>query len=80
VIKFPVGDNAMLCVIEPGNIERMKEGRPLRIVLQNGSVVIIAYTPDGAEFERRVAPLMPAGIETVDALLEACLKLPEVLR
>lgn len=50
MLTFPLSDSAQFIVIEPGNIRRLKDGRPLKVELENGSSVLIAFTPDMAAF------------------------------
>ena len=50
MLTFPLSDSAQFIVIEPGNIRRLKEGRPLKVELPNGSFVMISYVPDMAAF------------------------------
>lgn len=50
MLTFPLSDSAQFIVVEPGNIRRLKEGKPLKVELPNGSAVLIAYTPDMAAF------------------------------
>ena len=94
MIIFPVSDRALFCVIEPGNVRRMKEGRPLKISLPNGSRVGVAFTPDANRFlvELGVHTRMPdasgriaferARVTTdqLEAALKRCRGLAEVER
>ncbi len=50
MLTFPLSDSAQFIVVEPGNIRRLKEGRPLKVELPNGSFVMISYVPDMAAF------------------------------
>lgn len=36
MIQLHLNDGAVLCVIEPGNIRRLKEGKPWYVTLPNG--------------------------------------------
>ena len=88
MMQFPLGDGAIFAVVEPGNIQRLKEGRPLKV-----GNVMIAFTPDmqhfaellgvngdlptkgeRIEFEIRITP------EQIDAALKACQDRTEFLR
>lgn len=96
MIQFPISDCAMFAVIEPGNLKRLKQGKPLTVTLPNGSSVMIAFTPDANAFLERlgVAARMPEGeerggmtpfavhitAEQLDATLKTCQDLPEVDR
>lgn len=90
MIHFPLGDGQEFVVIEPGNIARLKAGRPLKV---GGSLV--AFTPDIQAFvklldmnedwipnsngpeEFHEVKLTP---EKIQEALTACQDLPEVLR
>lgn len=50
MMTFPLGDSAAFVVIEPGNLRRMKAGRPLEVKLGNGSSVMVAFVPDMVAF------------------------------
>lgn len=94
MIQLLLSQKAVFCVIEPGNLQRLKEGRPLTIDLPNGSSVMIAFTPDQAEFSahlglhveqpepntRRELVGVHITPEAVSLALKACQGLPEVLR
>lgn len=91
MLRFPIGNDLVLCVIGPGNIARLKEGRPLRIRFpQNESIVaLVAYTPDENAFTEQLGSTIKAEKgkthfervhvtpEQMDAALQACLHLPE---
>lgn len=90
MITFPLAENATLIVIEPGNIKRLKEGRPLHVGLH-----LVCFTPDMQKFVealgvpmkiddvepgkpiRRKVEITP---EQLDAALKTCQHLPEVER
>ena len=90
MITFPLSDNASLIVIEPGNLARLKEGRPLKV-----GEHLVCFTPDMQKFveqlgveldvesikpsqqEYRKVRLTP---EQLEAALKACQNLPEVSR
>ena len=90
MIHFPLSDGAEFVVIEPGNIERLKSGRPLKV-----GNCLVAFTPDIEAFvkllgvdadiipsskgkvEKREVHLSP---EQIQDALDACQRLPEVLR
>lgn len=42
MITIPLTQGGALCIIEPGNLRRLKEGKPLKI----GENILICYTPD----------------------------------
>lgn len=87
MMTFPLADGGALCVIEPGNIRRLKEGRPLKI----GDRILICYTPDMqalrakltgnpkgpqlGEQQVRVGKWSP---EDIDAAIKATQHMPEV--
>ena len=54
MLTFPLSDSAQFIVIEPGNIRRLKEGKPLRVELPNGSSVMISFVPDMAAFVKEL--------------------------
>lgn len=88
MLRFPLNDGNEFVIIEPGNIERLKEGKPLIV---GGSMV--AFTPDMEALakmlgtkgtlpnknEQRVE-FVSITPEQIEAALRACQKLPEVLR
>jgi hypothetical protein len=45
VITFPLPNNAVLVVIEPGNIKRLKEGQLMRV-----GPSLVVFTPDLKKF------------------------------
>ena len=45
MLTFPLGTNASLIVIEPGNIARMKQGKPLKV-----GEHMVCFTPDMQKF------------------------------
>lgn len=87
MMTFPLSDGGALCVIEPGNIRRLKEGKPLKI----GDRILICYTPDmqalrakltgnprgpkSGEKQIRVGNWSP---EEIDAAIKATQHMPEV--
>jgi hypothetical protein len=54
MMTFPLSESAQFVVIEPGNIRRLKEGRPLTVDLPNGSSVMISFVPDMAAFAKEL--------------------------
>lgn len=88
MIQFPLADGAILAIIEPGNIARLKSGRPLRI-----GEHAICFTPDMPRFLKEIGLSLPEPApneristsvsitpERIDAALRACRELPEVVR
>lgn len=89
MMKFPLGkDGAEFVVIEPGNIQRLKDGKPLLV-----GNCMVAFTPDMQKFAELLGAsgeLPPKGEqheyrvqltpEQIEAALRTCQKLPEVLR
>lgn len=89
MMTFPLDGNASFVVIEPGNIERLKQGKPLRV-----GENLIAYVPDMAYFAQllgvsgelppkgsvRVENHMHVSVEQLDAALKACQNRREVIR
>ena len=89
MITFPLADGASLVVVEPGNIARLKQGRPLKI----NDKILLCFTPDAQRFLERngaKAEMPESGArvecqihltaEQLDAALKACQNLPEVKR
>jgi hypothetical protein len=88
MMKFPLPDGGIFAVIEPGNIRRLKDGRPL--IVGN---CMIAFTPDMQRFTELLGMngdmpkkgtekvhffhLTPGQISTA---LEFCKDMPEVDR
>jgi hypothetical protein len=90
MMQIPLQDGGVFAVIEPGNLARMKAGKPLHV-----GNVMIAFTPDMQEFmsllgadgnlpskgeaprEINIKPITPEHIEWA---LKTCQKLPEVER
>lgn len=88
MMQFPLNDGGVFAIIEPGNIQRLREGRPLHV-----GNVMIAFTPDmmklaallgasgelPAKGERKEyhVKLTP---EQIQAALDACKNEPEVAR
>jgi hypothetical protein len=88
MMKFPLPDGGTFAVIEPGNIQRLKDGRAMHV-----GNCLIAFTPDMQKFAEMLGAsgnLPERGQERVhighwtpeqiDAALQACQKLPEVAR
>jgi hypothetical protein len=86
MMTFPLKDGAALVVIDPGNMKRLKEGRPLKL-----GKMLIAYTPDMSGFAKRLGlpKELPSKGETIEHrvrltpeqiedALKACKDLPEV--
>ena len=46
MLQIPGGPNSLVAIIEPANIKRMKQGKPLIIRMENGSSVMVCFTPD----------------------------------
>lgn len=89
MLTFPLADGGSFIVIEPGNIARLKSGRPLKI----GDSVLICFTPDMNKFVEqlgvknslpkrgeRIECHLRLTPEQIDAALKACQNLPEVQR
>lgn len=87
-MTFPLPDGALLIVIEPGNIERLKEGRPLKVGQH-----AVCFTPDLVAFSNKLLGVdvnVNPGVrveldvkvtpEQLQAALDACKDLPEVVR
>lgn len=87
MIQFPLNDGTLV-VLEPGNFERLRAGRPLKI-----GNVMIAFTPDMEHFVKSLGvstPLPSKGEriechvqltpEQIDAALKSCQKRAEVNR
>lgn len=88
-MRFPLDDGGVFAVIEPGNIERLKSGKPLKV-----GNVLIAFVPDMEEFAALLGTdaTMPAKgeqpkeyavhltPEKIQWALDTCIKLPEVNR
>ena len=49
MMTFPLDGGASFVVIEPGNIQRLKSGKPLRV-----GEVLIAFTPDMEFFAQQL--------------------------
>jgi len=87
MITFPLPDGKTLNVIEPGNLARLNQGRPMHI---NGNLV--CFTPDLQKFAEhlgvkldvlsgeRVERSVKLTPEQIDAALKACQRLPEIER
>lgn len=83
---FPLAEGGALCVIEPGNIRRLKEGKPLKI----GDRILVCYTPDMQALRAKLTgtPLGPKlgeqqirigkwTPEEIDAAIKATQHMPE---
>lgn len=93
MLQIP-GNDSMVVVIEPANVKRMKEGKPLIIRLVGGQSVMVAFTPDMAALSRTLVgrdvnwpgPKEQLQVEVkltpekIDKALKACQNLPEVER
>lgn len=88
MLTFPVNETSNLYVIEPGNVQRLKEGRPLKV-----GEHLLCFTPDIEAFLRKLGIEMKMpdrgdintqGVAiTADQLqdaLDECQNLPEVNR
>jgi hypothetical protein len=88
MIRFPLEGGGELVVIEPGNIARLKSGKPMHV-----GNSLIAFTPDLAAFVKLLGvddipgkgePVKYRAInvtpEQFQEALDACQSLPEVLR
>ena len=87
MITIPLTDGGALCIIEPGNIRRLKEGKPLKI----GENILICFTPDMYALRAKLTgnPKGPKSgeknihvgkwsPEEIDAAIKATLHMPEV--
>lgn len=90
-MQIPLSDGGVFAVIEPGNIARLKSGKPLQV-----GNVMIAFTPDMGEFMTllganvkdmpskdealRSINIKPITPEHIEWALKTCQKLPEVKR
>jgi hypothetical protein len=89
MMQFPLNDGGIFAVIEPGNLRRLKEGRPLIV-----GKIMIAFTPDMKELiallgvdgdlpqkgEKPVEHHVHLTPERIQWALDTCAKLPEVER
>lgn len=88
MIRIPLPGGGEFAIIEPGNIQRLKDGKPMEV-----GNCLIAFTPDMEKFCELLGAsgaLPPRGQlnvqkvnltpEQIDAALKACQKLPEVMR
>lgn len=88
MINIRVSNDKMFGVIEPADIRHLKAGRPIKIVLPNGSMIALGFTPDANEFLRTMRIHPASGVwqharvstEELEAALKRCLTLPEVER
>lgn len=88
MIQFPLPNGRLVVVVEPGNLQRLKEGRPLLVGKH-----MICFTPDMHAFLREIGcdlDMPPRG-ETVvgnvsltpdelESALRRCQQMPEVSR
>lgn len=94
MITFDLGGGVAVAVIEPTNIQRMKDGHALRI-RHAGGEMIVCFTPDMEAFTQVAGipdPLLTEGlgpievnnsnltIDRFDAALKATRRNPEVYR
>ena len=90
MMQIPLPDGGVFAVIEPGNIQRLKEGKPLHV-----GNCLIAFTPDMERFmvllgssgelpkkgQLEVRELAkPVTPEQIQAALDETLKWPDVVR
>ena len=88
MMTFPLEDGAVFVVIEPGNIQRLKAGKPLRV-----GNSLVAFTPDMQHFAKllgakgdlpskgeRIECRIHLTPEQIDAALDACQGRPEIIR
>jgi hypothetical protein len=89
MITFPLFDGRVLAVIEPGNIERLKKGQPMK-----AGESLVVFTPDIERFLAllgisepmptahgdRVVGTCDVTPEQITEALKQCQNLPEVLR
>jgi hypothetical protein len=88
MIQFPLPDGGVLAIVEPGNIERLKAGKPLKV-----GNCLVAFTPDAQEFAVHLGIVVPLPArneriekpvhitpEQIQDALDKCQGLPEVLR
>lgn len=95
MLQIPVGDDSLVAIIEPANVKRMKEGKPLLVKLANGSSVMVAFTPDMAALSKALVgrdinwpgPKEQLHVEVgklspekIQKALKDCQNLPEVER
>lgn len=95
MLQFPAGADTLVAIIEPANIKRMKQGKPLILKLGNGSLVMVCFTPDMAALSKILAgrdikwpePKEQLHVEVnkltpeqIDKALRDCQNLPEVER
>lgn len=89
MMTFPLDGGAIFAVIEPGNLQRLKSGKPLRV----GENVLIAFTPDMQHFAsllgvrgelpkkgERIENQVQLTPEQIDSALKACQHRKEVIR
>lgn len=89
MIHFPLSDGNEFVVIEPGNVRRLKDGKPLKV-----GGCLVAFTPDieaflkilgvdadvpssGSAMEKHAVHLT---LEQLDDALKACQNFPDVER
>jgi len=88
MLRIPLPGGGEFAVIEPGNIARLKEGKPMHV-----GNCLVAFTPDMERFMQLLGAdgsLPPKGKlrlehgywtpEQIEAALQACQRLPEVVR
>lgn len=89
MITFPLSNHASLIVIEPANIAKMKEGKPLKV-----GEHLVCFTPDMQKFivalgvdlnvnikpGERIEQTVKLTPEQLQLALYSCQNLPEVLR
>jgi hypothetical protein len=76
MMQIPMSEGSMFCVIEPGNLDRLRQGHPMKIDLITGQSVLLAFTPDMQAFRTMLGPL-PWTPEQIDAALKVCQTLKE---
>ena len=87
-MRIPLPGGGEFAVIEPGNIERLKSGKPMEV-----GNCLVAFTPDMEKFMAMLGAngTMPSKGEVrfhkvritpeqIEAALKLCQRLPEVVR
>jgi len=85
ILKLPLTPESLAVVIDPKTIRYLKSGQPLMLELDNGSSVLISYTPDMKRLQELLGTKVQAGMEAkiklspeqLDAALKVCKDLPE---
>ena len=78
MLQFPLGD-ILIVVLEPGNVNRMRAGKPLHLNIPAGCKRVgMIVTPDLEEFTYRLK--LPCTPEEFEKIVEQCKSLPEVIR